>query len=298
MRQEVNLMSTSVRWVIGVLAFLFLGGAAFYGWQLRQRGPRPVLTTEQPAAPASRPVVVVERPAAPPPIQHPIEQAEATAASEPVAPVAPLPPLEASDSYVAHALVELLGRKDVQTFLALDSVVRHVVATVDNLPGKQVAVRIWPVPPTPGRIVIENRDDGTYVSAGNASRYEPFVHFVEAMNTRRLVALYVRLYPLFQQAYQDLGYPKGYFNDRLIAVIDHLLETPEPARLPKVTLPEVKGPIQPSRPWVMYEFEDISLDERSAGQKILLRMGAAHTKRLKAKLAELRRLVARSGVKQ
>ncbi len=296
-------MSMRMRWVIGVLAFLFLGGAAFYGWQLRQRAPRPLQATEQPAAPASRPVVVVERPAtaAPPPIRHPIEQAEVDATATAPAPTAPppppLPPLEAADSYVANALVELLGRKDVQSFLALDSFVRHVVATVDNLPGKQVAARIWPAPPTPGRFVTENRDDGTYLSAGNASRYEPFVHFVESVDSRRLVALYVRLYPLFQQAYQDLGYPKGYFNDRLIAVIDHLLETPEPARLPKVTLPEVKGPIQPPRPWVMYEFEDISLDERSAGQKILLRMGAAHTKRLKAKLAEVRRMVARSGVK-
>jgi hypothetical protein len=291
-------MNTRMRWVIGGLAFLFLGAAAFYGWQLRQRAPRPVLATEQPAAPASRPVVVVEAPATPPPIRHPIEQAEVdTAAPAPAAP-ASVPPLDASDSFVANALVELLGRKDVQSFLALDSFVRHVVATVDNLPGKQVASRIWPVPPTARRIVVESRDDGTYVSAGNAARYEPFVHFVEAVDTRRLVALYVRLYPLFQQAYQDLGYPKGYFNDRLIAVIDHLLETPELARPPKVTLPEVKGPIQPPRPWVMYEFEDISLDERSAGQKILLRMGAAHTKRLKVKLAEVRRLVARSGVKQ
>lgn len=291
-------MSTRMRWVIGMLAFLFLGGAAFFGWQLRQRAPRPILVPEQAATPASRPVVVVERPATPPPIQHPIEEAAAAAsAPAPAVPPPPLPPLEASDSYVANALVELLGRKDVQSFLALDSFVRHLVAAVDNLPGKQVAVRIWPVPPTPGRIVIENRDDGTYVSAGNASRYEPFVHFVEAVDTRRLVALYVRLYPLFQQAYQDLGYPKGYFNDRLIAVIDHLLDTPEPARLPKVALPEVKGPIQPPRPWVMYEFEDISLDERSAGQKILLRMGTAHTKRLKARLAEVRRLVVRSGVK-
>lgn len=287
-----------MRWVIGVLAFLFLGTAAFLGWQLRQRAPRPIALPEQAAAPASRPVVVVERPSTPPPIQHPIEEAAAAAsAPAPAVPPPPLPPLEASDSYVANALVELLGRKDVQSFLALDGFVRHVVATVDNLPGRQVAARIWPVPPTPGRIVIENRDDGTYVSAGNASRYEPFVAFVEAVDTRRLVALYVRLYPLFQQAYQDLGYPKGYFNDRLIAVIDHLLDTPEPVRLPKVALPEVKGPIQPPRPWVMYEFEDVSLDERSAGQKILLRMGAAHTKRLKAKLAEVRRQVARSGVK-
>ena len=44
-------MSMRMRWVIGVLAFLFLGGAAFYGWQLRQPAPRPLPATEQPAAP-------------------------------------------------------------------------------------------------------------------------------------------------------------------------------------------------------------------------------------------------------
>ena len=38
--------------------------------------------------------------------------------------------------------------------------------------------------------------------------------------------MYKQYYPLFQQAYVDLGYPEGYFNDRLVEVIDHLLATP------------------------------------------------------------------------
>ena len=50
---------------------------------------------------------------------------------------------------------------------------------------------------------------------------------MESVDTGRLAALYVRFYPLFQQAYRDLGYPNGYFNDRLVEVIDHLLVTPE-----------------------------------------------------------------------
>jgi hypothetical protein len=36
------------------------------------------------------------------------------------------------------------------------------------------------------------------------------------VDTRKAVALYVDLYPLFQGAYAELGYPNRYFNDRLI----------------------------------------------------------------------------------
>jgi hypothetical protein len=46
---------------------------------------------------------------------------------------------------------------------------------------------------------------------------------------------------------------------------------------------------------VRYEFVDPALESLSAGQKILLRVGPANERRLKAKLSELRReLLARS----
>jgi hypothetical protein len=100
------------------------------------------------------------------------------------------------------------------------------------------------------------------------------------MDTGKLVALYVRLYPLFQQAYRDLGYPDRYFNDRLVEVIDHLLATPS-----------VPGPIKLAQPHVLYEFADPALEARSAGQKILIRIGPDNAARVKAKLRELRRQV-------
>jgi hypothetical protein len=71
-------------------------------------------------------------------------------------------------------------------------------------------------------------------------------------------------------------------------VIDLLLATPEPEGPVAVELTEVKGPDAPTRPWLLYEFTDPSLRHLSSGQKILLRVGVAHERRLKAKLVELR----------
>ncbi|NIL96265.1 MAG: DUF3014 domain-containing protein, partial [Planctomycetales bacterium] len=53
------------------------------------------------------------------------------------------------------------------------------------------------------------------------------VKMLAALDTKQVVAVYRRLYPLFQEAYESLGYPNAYFNDRLIEVIDHLLATPQ-----------------------------------------------------------------------
>jgi hypothetical protein len=104
----------------------------------------------------------------------------------------------------------------------------------------------------------------------------------------------MRLYPLFQQSYQELGYPRGYFNDRLVEVIDQLLATPEPVGPLAVHLTEVKGPITSDRPWVRYEFADPALQALPAGSKMLLRMGPDNARRLKAKLAELRAAITRA----
>jgi hypothetical protein len=110
------------------------------------------------------------------------------------------------------------------------------------------------------------------------------------------VAVYVRLYPLFQKAYEELGYPNRYFNDRLVEVIDHLLAAPEPAGPLRLVRPPVKGPIELQGPYARYDFADPALESRSAGQKMMMRMGPENEKRLKAKLNEVRRQLV-AGVK-
>jgi hypothetical protein len=102
-----------------------------------------------------------------------------------------------------------------------------------------------------------------------------------------LVAVYVRFYPLFQQQYEELGYPGKYFNDRLVEVIDHLLAAPE-----------VQGPIRVTQPKVLYEFADPKLEALSAGQKIMVRMGAENAVKVKAKLREIRSALVSAGPKR
>ncbi len=240
---------------------------------------------DQSAAPPPPPPAVAAKPPAPPPappgpqIAHPIEAA---------APVT-LPALAESDAFVSEALIGLLGNKAVLSLLQTDGFVRRVVATVDNLARPHAAVRLWPVNPMAGRFTVT---PDNIVKPNNDERYTPFVLLVESVDPARAVALYVRLYPLFQRAYVELGYPDGYFNDRLVEVIDTLLATPIPLGPRKVELTQIRGEIKSERPWVRYQFSDPALEGLSSGQKMLLRSGAVNQRRLKAKLTEFRALVA------
>ena len=122
------------------------------------------------------------------------------------------------------------------------------------------------------------------ISPQNAARYAPLVRAFEAVNAEKLVALYVRFYPLFQEAYREQGYPNAYFNDRLVQALDMLIATRE-----------APGQLAIAQPKVLYEFADPALEALPSGQKILLRMGPENAARVKAKLREIRALVAKEG---
>jgi len=230
-------------------------------------------------APAPAPVAVAPPPApasAPPAIRHPVEALAAASA--------PGAPATLNDS-----LTSLLGRKAVLSYLQTDDFPRRVVATVDNLGRSHAAPALWPVNPVPGRFTVRAKGDAMVVDADNAGRYTAFVQLVESVDAREAVAMYAAHYAQFQRAYEDLGYPGRYFNDRLVDVIDELLATPTAGAMPEVVLTEVKGPVAPARPWVRYEYADPKVESLTAGQKMLLRTGPVNQKRLKAKLAEFRR---------
>ena len=213
------------------------------------------------------------------------------------APDAALPALAESDARVTELLAGLLGRDKLAMFLQTDGFVRRVVASVDNLGRAHAPSRMWPVQPTAQRFVVDGTGDApTTIAAANAARYSAFLAFAEAVPMEPAVALYARLYPLFQQAYEELGYPRRYFNDRLVAVLDQLLQAPEPAGPLQVKLTPVNTDVPNLRPWVRYEFVDPALEALPSGQKILLRMGPANEARAKALIRELRKRVATSGV--
>ena len=266
--------------VLLVMAFAIAVGLTLWRIGLIQ-GP----ATEAPAwVPEPAAVAENEAPASPEPsIKHPVETPWTAR-------------LGAND--VGRALIDLLGAKAVTMFLQIDEFPRRLVATVDNLARSHAPHMLWPVHPTPDRFTVDQVGGGPVIAIDNASRYTPLVLLVEEVDSARIVGLYVRMYPMLQRAYEELGFPNRYFNDRLIDVIDLLLATPNVEYPVKLQLTEVKGPITPLRPWVRYEFADPDLESLSAGQKILVRVGPVNQRRLKGKLAEIRQeIVTRTPVR-
>jgi len=252
-----------VIWLVGAVVAITVAAGGWY-WYAGRRAPAAVPIAR---APAPQPA------ATEPQIAHPLPGESSGTA---------LPALNDSDHVVRDSLAGVLGRNPVEQFLVPQNIVRHIVVTVDNLPRHKVAADLRPVKPTGGQAATATQGDITTLSEANFERYAPLVRAVQATDVRALALVYQRLYPLFQQAYEDLGYPGKYFNDRLVEAIDNLLQTPE-----------VPAPIQVVQPKVFWEYADPSLENRSAGQKLLIRMGPQNARIIKSKLRDFRAQIVR-----
>lgn len=250
-------MSKHIKWIIPLV--LIAVAAAI--WFVRREQPQPPPPIAE-STPAPEPMSTV------PTIEHPLEgQPETTT----------LPELDSSDEYVKAALQRLFGSESLTELLVPTQIVRNITATVDNLPRQKLAFRLRPVRATPGSFVTAGAEGSWLLDDKNYARYSTFMHLVQLADVEQVAQWYREYYKLFQQAYVGLGYPQGYFNDRLVQAIDDLLATPE-----------LSGTIPLVSPHVFFEFADPDLEARSAGQKTLLRMGPSNIKIIKEKLRQLR----------
>lgn len=242
---------------IAVAVVVILGGLAAY---LFWPEPEPV-------------PVQVQAPPPPPPPPEPevVQQVEAPPAQP------PLPALAESDSYMLDALAGIVGNKSLMKVFHTERIIQKFVATIDNLPGRRAPMRVMPVERARGEFITAGTESDLTISPKNAARYTPYVKIAQAVDAKKLVELYVRLYPLFQESYEKLGYPKKYFNDRLLVVLDDLLAAPD-----------IKEPVKLVQPNVFYLFADPALEKRSIGQRILMRTGSKNEAVLKAKLREIK----------
>jgi len=251
-RPDIRPFHTSLSFPVMAVA-LAVAASAVYAYFVLYHSLGPLPAMEPPALAAPAPAA----PAAGPEVS--------TAPG--VAPFGSLPSLENSDALLREKLVGLMGRVPFAELVLPVALVRRIVATVDNLPRETAPRRLIPLSPVPG----------TY-DPSNFERYAPYVRVLEAVDEKALVMDYARAYPLFQQAYEELGFAGKQFNDRLLQAIDDL-----------IAAPELDAPLELVRPKVHYEFASPDLETRSAGQKIMLRMGPDNAARVKAKLLLVRR---------
>lgn len=260
----------SSQWLIPAILAVGVAVALWYYWASMSAPPPQPVDTSPPVA------AVPPKPAGP---AHPVERIKPEEA--PAVDLVPLPSLDQSDEYFKLGITDIFG-DSIETMLAESGMIERVVATVDNLPRNQVSEKIRPVGPLADPFLVDEQDgSGAYtINASNYRRYDPLINLISTADMSKVADLYRRFYPLFQSAYVNLGYPDGYFNDRLVEVIDHLLATPE-----------VTGPIELVRPNVLYEYQDPALEGLSSGQKLMLRLGPDHAAKTKTALQELRGLV-------
>lgn len=252
------------RWGLILVVALLAAAGAWFKWF------KPVT-----AVPPPVPVEAIAEPAPPPPpTDYPVP--------EPALAAPALPAIADSDTAFRDALIAVPGAAPIEAWLIPDMLIRRIVVTIDNLPRDRVAVKLRPLKPVAGEFLVDVNKIGYTISADNATRYNSVVSLFLAISDDALVTLYFRWYPLFQQAYRDLGYPQGKFNNRVVEVLDHLIATPD-----------ISEPVALLRPKVHYEFAEPAQENASAGRKLLWRIGREHRLITIAKLKSLRgRIVA------
>ncbi|MCG9758877.1 MULTISPECIES: DUF3014 domain-containing protein [Pseudoalteromonas] len=194
---------------------------------------------------------------------------------EPVEPEVTLPPLSQSDTEIKEAVSNYLSNQAVK-LLADDDVIRRTVVYVDNLAKGKVAENHSPVvKPQDDFSVID--DDIIITDPNSYERYTPYVAMFDTMSTAQVVRLYHQYKPLFEEAYEEIGYEGDAFNGTLTDAIDELLATP----IPDTALPLVKDS-------VTYKYAYAEWEQLSPAQKQFLRMGPENMKKVKKRLEEIK----------
>lgn len=279
-------MNTLLRVLVAVGVAAALGAAYLY---LQESSPTIPAERRMPASVPAAPVEGAETTGPRYPIPVPAPDPGSTPGEAPPPqtdvvtepPAEPLPPLNDSTREITDVLSGMFTAATLDALFNTQEFVRRFVVTVDNLPNAKLPRQHLLFKRVPGAFQVEDAGEARVIAAANAARYTPYVQLAQRLETRRLVHVYVRFYPLFQEAYAELGDPQAYFNDRLVAVIDHLLETPD-----------VDEPLPVVQPKVFYQYADAELEGLSAGQKAMLRMGGANAAQVKSKLRELRSALA------
>ena len=196
-----------------------------------------------------------------------------------------LPALEKSDDLFRKQWSELWAKNNLGSWAEAEQLVRKMTAIIDNLAQGKIVRNLLGGFTLKSPFLVElvlpvNDEEGSVdvyrLSPANYPRYLPLVTSVTALNTDQLVSFYLHLRPLFKQAYSEFGYSDADVDSIFIKTLERIQ-----------AVPIRDGEVLLIRPQVMYQFQDETLEQRSALEKQLLRMGPANMQALQQKAREL-----------
>lgn len=264
------------RWhVVAIGAVVIVAVVALLVWRAQPAPPAtpeeaPPLTPEQPS---------LENPAptpAPPPA---VETAPPEACVAP--PPAALPALTESDAAVAGEVTGCVGGL-APAWLAEQDLLRRAAAVVAGAAAGRVPRGQLAFMAVTGPFRTVERDGVAYLDPDSYDRYVRFVDIVTCVSPERAAALIARFEPLLEEALVALGEAGPDVQARVDALLERVLAVPTP-----------RGFVPLTRPNVLYEYADPSLEALDDFQKQLLRMGPANLARLQDHARAVRAELAR-----
>ncbi len=197
-----------LRWVAVALAGLAAGSLLTFWWMSRAQPPTTTPASTTPAA-------------------------GVVGSNRPQRQVMPLPPLAASDSLLNELVTALSRHPAIARWLATPGLIRGAVLAVVQIgDGRTPAVPLRALQPDT-RVQIAGTTDGM-LDMASYRRWETAVRGLTSIEPAAAAQLYVNIKPLVDEAYRELGYPAGNFDEALSRAIRVLAETPvapEPPRL-------------------------------------------------------------------
>lgn len=188
----------------------------------------------------------------------------------------PLPPLDETDALVRQLVSALSSHPTVAAWLATDDLLRGFSVAVDNIAdGVTPARRLSALRPAVGFRVIDT-DDDLSIDPRSYQRYTPLAGAIDSLDAEGTARLYSTLKPRIEDAYAELGRDRS-FDVALERAFVAMLQTPA-----------LDGEVRVvPRGAVLYAFENSRIEQLTAAQKQLARMGPGNVRAIQGKLRQI-----------
>ena len=242
---------------IGLVVIVIIAAGLGIYYYFYGRPVKAPISTEEPAAKQISP-----------PLEKPVSGKEV--------PVISLPALRDSDEWLRKKLKDLSSYPKLAEWLKVNDLIRRIAAAVDNIAhGMSPRAHLKFLTPNKSFTVV-NKGEELYLNPQSYRRYDLVADAFASLDAKGAVRIFREVKPLFQEAYQELGYPNQDFQETLVQAIKELLGTPI-----------VKGDIVVVQGVTTYQMADENLEDLDDAQKDLLRMGPQNIRKVQNKLREM-----------
>ncbi|MFT6985044.1 MAG: hypothetical protein ACJAT7_000851 [Psychromonas sp.] len=256
------------------LAIIFAGT---YFYISNQQTPLPVIEP----MPVPIPAIEEAQPVAPeivkplPPAELPVEPEQIIDPDSEVETANPLPSLNDSDAMVFASTEQLSPLPNYTNLLTTTNIIRNFVVFIDNLSRGELLTKYSPLTKPIEPFSVVKIDNEIYLNEESYHRYDLYVDIINSIDIDFAIDQYRTLKPLFNEAYQELGYAENEFDATLYDAIEMVLNAPI-----------VREPIKLVAPSAMYKFAEAELEALPSADKLMIRMGPDNILKLRVKLQE------------